>query len=593
MRPHTNHRILVIDDNRAIHDDFRKILCPERSGIDDAEAEFFGGPAPVLLQPAFEVDSAFQGSEGVAAMRRALEEGRPYAMAFVDVRMPPGADGIETAEMLWQLCPELQVVICTAHSDYTWQEMVVRLGNRDRLLVMKKPFASVEALQLACALCEKWQLTQEAAERLAETERIVEKRTRELREANERLQSEMEQREQAEKHLLRAQRQECIGTLASGIAHDLNNMLSPILLSLDLLKIGLPEASKDLLVTVETCTQRAASMVRQVLTFARGVEGERLLLEMKCVIREIEKIVVGTFPRQITLETRIAEELPLINGDATQLQQVLLNLCVNARDAMPQGGTLRIQADALEIDDLCASSNPGMRRGRYVRLRLSDTGMGIPKRIIDKIFDPFFTTKPLGQGTGLGLSTVLGIVKSHEGLLEVHSEPGKGSTFEVFLPVAVDQPVPVSGADTGSAGGQGQLILIVDDEAPVRKATEKTLAVHGYRTLTAADGVEALAIYAAQGDSIDAVLTDVMMPLVDGVALSRALRKMNPSVRIIAATGAAEESRKQDLKALNVSRVLGKPYTTGTLLAALDDAFSETAAMDVFGSTMNSEFRAA
>lgn len=593
MRPHTNHRILVIDDNRAIHDDFRKILCPEKSGIDDLEVAFFGRTAPVSLQPEFEVDSAFQGSEGVEAMRRALEEGRPYAMAFVDVRMPPGADGIETAEMLWQLCPELQVVICTAHSDYTWQEMIVRLANRDRLLVMKKPFASVEALQLACALCEKWQLTHEATERLAETERIVEKRTRELREANERLQSEMMQRERAEKQLLRAQRQECIGTLASGIAHDLNNMLAPILLSLDLLKIGLPEASKDLLVTVETCTQRAASLVRQVLTFARGVEGERLPLEMKCVIREIEKIVAGTFPRQITLETRIADGLPPINGDSTQLQQVLLNLCVNARDAMPQGGTLRIHVDALEIDDLCASLNPGMRRGRYVRLRLSDTGTGIPKRIIDKIFDPFFTTKPLGQGTGLGLSTVLGIVKSHEGFLEVHSEPGKGSTFEVFLPVAVDQPVSISSEDSGSTGGQGQLILIVDDEAAVRMTTEGALAVHGYRTLTAADGVEALAIYAAQGDSIDAVLTDVMMPLVDGVALSRALRKMNPNVRIIAATGAAEESRKQDLKALNVSRVLGKPYTTGTLLAALDDAFSATAAVDIFGSAMNSEFCAA
>ena len=588
-----NHRILVIDDNRAIHDDFRKILCPEQSEIDAAEAEFFGGQAPVSLQPVFEVDSAFQGSEGVAAVRRALEEGRPYAMAFVDVRMPPGADGIETAEMLWRLCPELQIVICTAYSDYSWTEMIMRLGNRDQLLVLKKPFAAVEALQLACALCEKWQLTQEARDRLAETERSVEERTRELREANERLRAEMEQREQTEKQLLRAQRQESIGTLASGIAHDLNNMLSPILLSLNLLKVDLPETSQDLLVTIETCAQRAAAMVKQVLTFARGVEGERLPLELEHVIREVEKIIVGTFPRQIALQTRIADDLPAINGDSTQLQQVLLNLCLNARDAMPGGGTLRLEADRFEIDDLHAASNPEMRSGCYVRLRLSDTGTGMPKQMLDRIFDPFFTTKPLGQGTGLGLSTALGIVESHEGFVDVQSKLGEGSTFSIFLPVADAQPVAVREEEAGSVVGRGQLILIVDDEAAVRKTTAAILAMHGYRTLTAADGVEALAIFAEQGNSIDAVLTDVMMPLVDGVALSRALRKMSPGVRIIAATGAAEESRKQELKAFNVAQILAKPFAAGVLLAALEEIFSTANTVDVFDSVLRSECYAA
>lgn len=580
---HTNRRILIIDDNRAIHDDFRKILCPDRREIDHLEAEFFDDIVPISEQPVFEVDSAYQGTEGVAALCQALEEGRPYAVAFVDVRMPPGADGIQTAEMLWQLCPELQIVICTAYSDYSWQEMIGRLGNRERLLVMKKPFSSVEALQLACALCEKWRLTQEARDRLAETERIVEERTRELREANGRLQAEMEQRQRAEGQLLRAQRLESIGTLASGIAHDLNNMLSPILLSLDLLKVGLPETSRDLLSTVETCAQRAAAMVKQVLTFARGVAGERLLLEPKYLIREIEKIVAGTFPRQIKLETRIASDLPSIKGDSTQLQQVLLNLSLNARDAMPEGGTLRIEADHFEVDELYASANPGARAGWYVRLRVSDMGAGMPEEIIDKIFDPFFTTKPLGKGTGLGLSTVLGIVESHEGFLDVRSQLGEGSTFEIFLPVAGAPRLPaVFEEKTENLGGRGQLILIVDDEVAVRKTTEMMLKQHGYRTMTAADGVEALAIYAEQGASIDAVFTDVMMPLVDGVALSRALRKMNPDVRIIAATGAAEESRKQELKALSVSQVLSKPFTTGTLLAALEDVFSPSMAGEIF-----------
>jgi CheY-like chemotaxis protein len=255
---------------------------------------------------------------------------------------------------------------------------------------------------------------------------------------------------------------------------------------------------------------------------------------------------------------------------------------------------LRIEADLFEVDDLYASANPGTPVGQYARLRVSDMGMGMPQQIIDKIFDPFFTTKPLGKGTGLGLSTVLGIVKSHEGFLDVRSKVGKGSTFEVFLPVADVSPAPMILEEKAeSVGGRGQVVLIVDDEVAVRKTTEIMLSHHGYRTMTAADGVEALAIYAERGGSIDAVFTDVMMPLVDGVALSRALRKMNPEVRIIAATGAAEESRKQELKALNVSRVLGKPFTTGALLAALEEAFSSPMTTDSFRPLVSPEYRAA
>jgi CheY-like chemotaxis protein len=209
-----------------------------------------------------------------------------------------------------------------------------------------------------------------------------------------------------------------------------------------------------------------------------------------------------------------------------------------------------------------------------VRIRISDTGTGIPPEVMTKIFDPFFTTKPLGKGTGLGLSTAIGIVKGHEGFLDVHSELGKGTVFEIFLPVSIDSiPLDTQEHDV-QCGGAGQLILIVDDESPVRTVCETALKQSGYRTISASDGAEALSIYAGKTAQIDLVLTDVMMPIVDGVALCRVLRKMDPSIPIIAATGAAEESRKQELRALNVSAILAKPFNTPTLLAALDEVFA-------------------
>jgi signal transduction histidine kinase len=572
---HRNQRILIVDDNPAIHDDFRKILCPEVGNFDHIEAEFFSEPLPEQVQPTFEIDSAFQGEAGVAKVREALAEGRPYAMAFVDVRMPPGMDGVETVEQIWKIAPGLQVVICTAYSDYSWEEMLKRLGASDRFLVLKKPFASVEALQLASALCEKWKLTEEACNRLEETERIVTERTHELRAANERLHGEIEQREQAEAHLLRAQRLESIGTLASGIAHDLNNMLSPVLLSVEVMRQVVPPELQDVVDTIETSVERASGVVRQVLTFARGIEGERVPLQPKNMIREIEKIIGETFPRSIQIQTCVPSGLSLIEGDATQLHQVLLNLCLNARDAMPDGGTLSIEVDQFEVDAQYASMTPGAQAGRYVRLRVGDTGTGIPRHLLEKIFDPFFTTKPIGKGTGLGLSTVVGIVRSHDGLIDVHSEVGKGTTFEILLPEAETGAAPATPLNHGRAPtGKGELILVVDDEKPVRDITQSVLSQNGYRTLVAADGAEAITIFADQGAQIDAVFTDVMMPVVDGVALCRVLQKIDPNVRILAATGCSEQHRLDELHSLNIGRVLGKPFSTAALLTALAETLS-------------------
>jgi CheY-like chemotaxis protein len=316
-------------------------------------------------------------------------------------------------------------------------------------------------------------------------------------------------------------------------------------------------------------------VVKQVLTFARGLEGERLPLQPKQLIREIEKIVAETFPRDVELVSRIPVDLSLIEGDPTQLHQVLLNLCVNARDAMPDGGTLRIEADDFVVDENYASMTPAARIGQYVRIRVTDTGTGIPPALVEKIFDPFFTTKPLGKGTGLGLSTAVGIVRGHQGFIAVESEPGKGTSFEIFLPTAAESAFALApGGDGESPAGHGELILVVDDESAIRKVTESVLAQNGYRTIAAANGAEALTIFANKIHQIDAVFTDVMMPVVDGVTLCRVLRKIDPEVRIVAATGNGEEGRLRELQLLGIEQILDKPFTTRALLTALREILS-------------------
>lgn len=575
--PH--HRILVIDDNRRIHEDFRKILCPPDAddAIDRLEAEFFGEHAKKLPEPIFFVDSAFQGEEGITKVQGALDCDQPYAVAFVDVRMPPGIDGIETAERLWRIDNAVQIVICTAHSDYSWQEMMRRFRLPDRLLVLKKPFTAVEALQMASALGAKWLLERQARAHLGETERIVAERTRELREAAGRLKAEVNQHEQTQRHLLRAQRLECIGTLAGGIAHDLNNLISPITLSAQMLHNPLSEAARhEMVCIVENCAERAAGIIRQVLTFARGIEGERIALQLRHLIREVEDIASETFPRLIKIRTCAPAHVRLVEGDATQLQQVLMNLCVNARDAMPEGGTLTITADNFDVDDSYSSMTPDARPGPHVRLQVADTGVGIPSGQLEKIFDPFFTTKPIGKGSGLGLSSVAGIVKSHGGFVEVRSEVGKGTTFDVFLPASVSNAEAIKGEETVTSlpVGHGELILVVDDESDIRHITHAALTQHGYRTLLAEDGAEAISIYAQQSDKIDAVLTDLLMPTVDGITLCRAMRNIDPKGSIIVSTGEGGEEKLAELQELNVSSVLNKPFTVSMLLNALQKALS-------------------
>jgi len=385
------------------------------------------------------------------------------------------------------------------------------------------------------------------------------------------------ERKKLEQQFLRAQRMESIGALAGGIAHDMNNVLSPIMMSLALLQISFPDPkSQELLDILSSSAQRGADMVRQVLSFARGVEGRRMEVQVKHLIDEIEKIARDTFPKNIELRTSVPYDLWTVVADTTQLHQVLINLCVNARDAMPAGGTLLISAENVSLDAHYAGLNLEAKPGPYAVIHVEDTGAGMPPEIVEKIFDPFFTTKEIGKGTGLGLSTSLGIVKSHGGFIRVYSDPGKGTKFTVYLPAQTESS-NITAAEMAAEmpRGNGELILVVDDESFVRQITQQTLEAFDYRVLLASDGAEAAEAYASRQTEIAAVLLDMMMPVLDGTATIMVLRRINPSVRIIAASGLSVNEPDGGAVRLGVRHALMKPFTAETLLKTLKQVLDD------------------
>ena len=379
-----------------------------------------------------------------------------------------------------------------------------------------------------------------------------------------------------EAQFLRAQRMESIGTLASGIAHDFNNLLSPIMMSIQLLQARITdEDGQRLLAILQMSAERGAGLVKQVLSFARGVEGERITLQPRHLIKEIVKILKDTLPKSIEVEFEASEDLSVVAGDATQLHQVLMNFCVNARDAMPGGGKLSMRAENVCIDDNYARMNLEATPGQFVQITIADSGFGISPNIINRIFEPFFTTKEHGKGTGLGLSTALGIVKGHGGFINVYSEPDRGTQFKIYLPAA-ETPFSVQADSSRSLPvGRGELILVVDDEMAIREITKGTLESYGYRAITASDGTEAIALYAQHRDEIKVVLTDMMMPYMDGPATIRALQKLNPQVKIIASSGLTENARAFEASSVGVKTFLSKPYTAGRLLEALGEILGQ------------------
>ncbi len=384
------------------------------------------------------------------------------------------------------------------------------------------------------------------------------------------------ERKRLEKQFLRAQRMESIGTLAGGIAHDLNNILTPIMMSIELLQdTAIDPETRRSLEAIQISARRGAEIVKQVLSFARGMDGARIEIQPRQLLADLETIIRHTLPKDIRLEFAVAEDPWSIVGDPTQMHQVLLNLCVNARDAMPAGGSLAVSVENCMLDAQHVAMNPDAQAGRHVLISVTDTGCGIPREIIDRIFEPFFTTKEINKSTGLGLSTVMAIVKSHHGSVNVYSEPGRGTTFKVYLPALDRAPAGSSAAPAAGSPprGRGETILVVDDEASIRTVTGQILEAFGYRVVTAANGADGVAAYAAGRHTIKAVVTDMMMPVMGGLAMIHAIRRINPAVKVVASSGLTANHSAAELTETRIDQFLSKPYTADALLRALSAVF--------------------
>jgi PAS domain S-box-containing protein len=688
-------RVLVIDDNAAIHNDFRKILGGQpavETRLDDLEKALFGLSTTSVARVDFRIDCAFQGKEALGLVQRALEENDPYLLAFVDIRMPPGWDGVETLEKLWQCCPELQAVICTAHSDYSWDDIAHRLGQTDSLLILKKPFDTAEVLQIAHALTQKWVLARHAKLRMEDLNRMVQERTQDLQkevEERSRIQEALRVSEERfskaflaspmamaiqnqpeglfldanarfleltgypadqllqhtgaelrlwedagkqpmatalpegrlrkrpgvlrrkdgatrntvlwvepialqtgpcllllvedvtdhlklEAQLRQSQKLEAVGCLAAGIAHEFNNLLTVIQGHTGLLS-GKPLNSKiagESIERIAQASQRAASLTRRLLAFSHKQPVQLRPVNLSVAVQGLGRMLGQLIGERFQLKLDCAPDVPPVHADEGNIEQILINLVVNARDAMQNGGAICITTRVVKLDAATASLNLEARPGRFVCLSVSDKGCGMTREVVSRIFDPFYTTKDVGKGTGLGLSTVHGIVQQHQGWVEVSSQVGMGSTFTVFLPACDEAPGGLSSAGRPEVSsvqpGGAETVLMVEDESIVREAARLALERGGYRVFEAGDGPEALQLWERSPGHIDVLVTDMVMPHgVSGGARARVLQARDPGLRVLYTSGYSSEAFREDRHLILGVNFLRKPYDPASLLKAV------------------------
>jgi two-component system cell cycle sensor histidine kinase/response regulator CckA len=702
------NRILIIDDNLSIHADIRKILGGEdeqNAELDLTKALLFGETEVSSPRTGFSIDSAYQGQEGLELVQKAAAEGNPYALAFVDVRMPPGWDGVETIGHLWKSYPELQIVICTAYSDYSWEEMIHKLGHSPNLVVLKKPFDNIEVLQLAHALTDKWHLNRKVRSQLENLDTLVHQRTAELESANAQLKREIAARIEAEKilrlseerfskafsaspiplaiqalqqqtlvdandaflkmlggdrnqviglttdelrmwsdvslatnilqtlktqgsvrnkactvrtlsgqerqtlisvelielvsgphllvilqditdqlkmetQLLQSQKMEAVGQLAAGVAHDFNNILTAIHGHTSLLQaqFGQHPSFTGPLNVISLAAERATRLVRQLLAFSRKQVLKPQQLNIGQVASGLAEMLKRVIGEHIQLDVSAAPDLPLIEADLSMMEQVILNLSVNARDAMARGGNLSIHTEVLNLTS-AELKHPGVGPGDYICLSVTDTGCGIPPELLPRIFDPFFTTKEIGKGTGLGLATVYGIVKQHSGWVDVQSTLGKGSCFRVFLPVCNKQvpppPTNLTPAPKLEPQHGSECILVVEDEDLVRSMAVSLLKDHGYRVLEACSGKDAIEVFRSHSSEVDLLFTDVMMPgNILGDELASRLCDAKPSLAVLFTSGYTPEVARADLQ--EGINFLSKPFTPSQMLTLIRQSLNHS-----------------
>jgi signal transduction histidine kinase len=561
MMTNQNQRVLIVDDTLSIHEDFRKILAPvssTSSSLLDLERKLLSrSDMPKIKEnSAYDIDFASQGLEAVEKVRTSVEKQRPYAIAFVDCRMPPGMDGVETIGAIWKIDPNINVVFCTAYSDYGWLEIIKSLGRTDKLLILKKPFDHLELLQITLALTEKWRL-----------ERLAQERFKEL---------EIESSDYF-KQMVQAQKMEAVGRLASGVAHDFNNLLTINFgyASLLLTNENLSEKARFYVGAMKEATERSAGLTRQLLAFSRQENTPPSNLNVKTLIEDMHGLLAQAAGEEITLEFDVKPDVKNIGIDKTHFEQILMNLVINARDAMSEHGRVLITARNISQQDLpFVDKVPDSQD--YVLMQVKDNGHGMSEEIQNKIFEPFFTTKAADRGTGLGLSTVFGIIQKLKGFIWVDSEVGVGTQFSLAFPVESTQNTTVNDPAFNSPNRQKQ-IMVVDDELEIREMVVKMLEKAGFKAFGAAGSVEASNCLSDPQASIDLVLTDIVMPKVTGIQMADLLKQEHPSLPIVFMSAYPKDRYFQQDVALGKRQFLQKPFTKEALINTLSEALEKQA----------------
>lgn len=586
---HVNHRILIVDDNTTIHEDFRKILSPTDFGETDLnmiESAVFGDEQTSKSMPPFELAFAAQGDGAVRLVEMGLQQGRPFALALVDVRMPPGMDGIATIKSLWRIQPDLQVAICTAYADYSWDDIVDHLGMSHRLMILKKPFDPIEVIQIANGLTSKWAYERESSLRQLGLQTKLWDNTKRMEDTYARLRQEHEDRLRLEEDLRKMQKMDSLGGLAAGIAHDFNNVLTVIQghLSMNLMNGDQPTGIAESMGEVLLAARRAADLTKQLLNFtSRDYKAPRpisLILEVESEVEMLKR----TLGNQVTIETSFTDDLPDVMADPGSLGQVVLNLAVNAKDAMPKGGKITIGTRLTEIanEDAARAVHPDARSGQFVILSIADNGSGMPAEILKQIFDPFFTTKEPGKGTGMGLAMVRGLARHMGGWVTVSSVAGTGTEFQLYLPVA-GNGVESDGASSLNKDFDGLLhdvspcsILIVDDDSSVRHVMNYVLENQGHTVYPAKDAHEAWQLWRAHRHTVSLVITDINLPGdASGFDLGRAILSEDGSLPIIFTSGFCPDIMGQTTSLQLGINYLPKPFDVLDLLNAVGQALTD------------------
>lgn len=565
----TLRKIIVIDDNPDIHNDFATILAAKAdlSRLESLESELFGydRPQPVWGGPRYDLDFAFQGRQGVEKIKSAARQKMPYQLAFVDMRMPPGWDGLKTIKEIWRIDPEIQVVLCTAYSDYSWEEINQTLGMTENLLILKKPFDSSEVAQMASTLSQKWLLAQKAKIKRADLEWLVARRTRELDDSNRKLKKEMADRIALEDQLVRSQKMEAIGTLAAGVAHDLNNILSGILGYPDLLLSMIQEddAMYKPLCAIRQSGRKAAAIVQDMLTMARHFVAVKEPLDLSDVVKDVldspEYLAICDSNPHIRIETRFASDLYPVLGSAVHLGKMVINLISNAAESMEEGGSIIVGLSREQLTETRKGYSL-VTPGNYVKLTVTDQGAGISRDDLEHIFEPFFTKKKMGRsGSGLGMTVVWDTVNHHDGYIDIDSKQDQGTTITIYLPKAEQELPKAEGANVKEdLTGQGERILVVDDMAEQREMATAIFQKLGYMVDAVPSGESALA-YLNEKPADLLLLDMVMEPGLDGLDTFKRALSIYPEQKAVIASGYTKNDRVQSALELGAS-FIHKPY---------------------------------